>query len=52
MESTRTTLGILVGSAIIGGLGLVGYKLVKPQAKPVFVNSDEPATVIAARQIA
>ncbi|NNC46849.1 MAG: hypothetical protein HKO13_00240 [Sphingomonas sp.] len=52
MENTRTTFGILVGFAIIGGLGLVGYKLVKPQAKPVFVDMDEPVTVIAARQIA
>ena len=52
MENTRTTLGILVGTAILGGLGLVGYKLVKPQAKPAFVDRDEPATVIAARQVA
>lgn len=53
MDNTRTSLGILVGTAILGGLGLVGYKLTKPQPKrPVIVSfDDEPATVIAARQV-
>ena len=53
MDTTRTSLGILVGTAILGGLGLFGYKLAKPQTKRTAIVSydDEPATVIAARQV-
>ena len=54
MDKTRTSLSILVGTAILGGLGLVGYKLTKPQAKRIAIVNidDEPATVAAARQVA